>query len=141
MLIGNLAIAAIAMFFGTALYINVAEQPARLRLKDGPLLAEWQPAYKRGFIVQATLAIVGTVLALIAFLQEGGWFWLLGALLIAANWPYTLFVMMPTNKALMRMDPSVPDPDARPLIGQWGRLHAARTALGLCALVACLAAR
>jgi hypothetical protein len=49
MLAGHLALVIAAIFTGAALYVNVVEQPTRLRLGHNALLTEWKPSYKRGF--------------------------------------------------------------------------------------------
>ena len=129
MLAGQLALAAAALFTGAAIYVNVAEQPARLALDDRASLAEWKPAYKRGFAMQAPLAIIGFLLGLIAARSAMDWRCLAGALLLLANWPFTLIVMLPTNKLLMEIPPENAGPKSRELIRTWGRLHAVRSGL------------
>ena len=142
MLAGHLALLIAAVFAGAALYINVAEHPARLMLDDQALLAQWQPSYKRGFAMQASLAVLGFCLGIIAWRQTGEPVFVAGALLMIANWPWTLFAMMPTNNALMALRPDDPSPDARRMLVDWGRLHAVRSGLGTLAtlvfLWACL---
>ena len=133
MLTGQLALLVAAVFSGAALYINVAEQPARLGLDDRSLLTEWKPAYKHGLAMQAPLAIVGFLLGLAAWWQAGHAGWVLGALLMIANWPVTFFAIMPTNNRLMATDPAAAGPESRAMIERWGSLHAVRTALGFAA--------
>lgn len=138
MLAGHLALVVAALFTGAALYVSLAEQPSRLMLDDKALLTEWQPSYKRGFIMQAPLAATGFLLGFLAWWETGVAAFLVGALLIVANWPWTLLGIMPTNSALMAMDPAQPGPDMRPLILKWGSLHAVRSALGALATIAFL---
>src|SRR5918997_5267309 len=112
MITGQLALTTAALFAGAALYINVAEQPARLGLNDAALLQEWKPAYKRGTVMQAPLAILGFLLGMAAWWQTGHVGWALGALLMVANWPFTFFAVMPTNDRLMAIEPAAADAES-----------------------------
>src|SRR5882757_2398966 len=105
MLVGQFALTIAAVFTGAAIYVNVAEQPARLQLDNRSLLAEWKPAYKRGYVMQASLAIVGGLFGLLAYLNTVDWRWSFGATVLLSNWPYTIFMIMPINRRLMETPP------------------------------------
>jgi hypothetical protein len=138
MLAGELALATAALFTGAALYITGAEQPARLELDEQSMLRQWKPSYTRGFAMQASLALASALFGLLAFWLSRDWRWLAGALLIFANWPYTLIVILPVNKRLEATAADMANAETRGLVETWGRLHAVRSALGLAATLAYL---
>lgn len=138
MLAGYLALTVATLFTGAAFYVNVAEQPARLGLDDHALLAQWKPAYQRGFAMQAPLAFVGFLLGALAWWLTGRATFLVGGTLMLGNWPWTIFGIMPINRRLMATKLEDAGPHTRDLIVKWNVLHSVRTALGCAAVLSFL---
>jgi hypothetical protein len=141
MLLQGLAILATALFTGAALYVSLVEQPARLTLPIDVAIAEWRPSYKRASVMQASLAVLGTILGIAAGIATGGAIWIVAAFLLSAVVPFTLFVMWPINKRLEDPALDLAGTEARELLVRWGRLHAVRTVISLAALLLMLFAR
>jgi hypothetical protein len=122
-----------ALFAGAALYINVAEHPARMTLDTRHAARQWAPSYARATWMQAPLALLSLFAGAAAGLVGGGAAWLVAALLIGAVVPFTFGVILPTNHALLAPDRDLASPETRALLERWARLHAVRTALSLAA--------
>lgn len=130
----KLALLLATLFTGAAFYINFSEQPARLKLEAPQLLIEWIASYRRGFMMQASLAALSGISGGYTFYTLGDWRWLLGTCFILSNWPYTLIMMGPVNKKLMATPINQAGPETIKYIIKWGALHRIRTILGVCAM-------
>jgi uncharacterized membrane protein len=142
MIVETLATLCAGLFAGAAVYVTAVEHPARLSC--GPALAvrEFGPSYHRGAVMQASLALLGLLTAVLAWWRSGHGAFLYGGLLPGALVPFTLVVILPTNHRLLAPGLDPDSPEAATLLRRWGRLHAVRTAVGSVAfalLVACLA--
>jgi uncharacterized membrane protein len=124
---------AAGLFAGAAVYVSLVEHPARLSCGLSVAIAEFAPSYRRATAMQAALALIGTIAALVRWGAGGRPGWLLGAILLGSVIPFTLVVIRPTNQRLL--DASLPpdSPETAALLARWGRLHAVRTAVGLAA--------
>jgi hypothetical protein len=126
-----LATFASGLFAGASIYINLVEHPARMQCGIPLALEEFAPSYKRAAVMQVSLAAIGSLSALIVWLNVPDIMWLIGGGLLLAVIPFTLIVILPTNKKLL--DPAMKsEPElARKLLTLWGRLHAVRSILSL----------
>jgi Domain of unknown function (DUF1772) len=140
MLTAHLAFLIAAAFTGAAIYVAAVEQPARLMLDDRAALTQWKPSYARGKVMQAVLAALGGALSLWVWWEGRGVLWLIAGILLLAPWPFTIFVILPTNQALEATPVNAPNEQTRGLLVRWGQLHLVRAGLGLSSVLAMLAA-
>jgi uncharacterized membrane protein len=119
------------LFAGAALYINVAEHPARMSLETSAAARQWAPSYKRATWLQAPLALLSLSCGFAAWALGAGEAWLIAALLVGSVVPVTFAVIMPTNIRLLAPERDLGSDETRDLLIRWSRLHAVRTVLSL----------
>ena len=127
MLFDLIATICAGLFAGAAIYITLVEHPARLECGTVLAATQFGPSYRRAAIMQASLAALGFLAALAGWASGGGLPVLLGGVLLGLVIPFTLVVILPTNKRLL--DPTLDraSSEAAALLARWGRLHAARS--------------
>jgi hypothetical protein len=121
------AVVATGAFAGAAAYVSLVEHPARVSCGVQLALTAFGPSYKRGAVMQASLAMIGTAAGLgVAWRDSDGWY-ALAALLLGGLVPFTLIVIFPTNARLLDPSLAADEPSALLLLRRWGTLHAVRT--------------
>ena len=138
MLAGLIALSFAAAFCSAALYINIAEHPARMLLDDANALAQWGPSYDRAFNYQGGLAVLSGIAGLGQAWLSGNWYWAIGGVLMLSNWPYTLAVILPLNHRLKAVTADAAGPVSRAMLTHWNTLHGGRSALSAVAVLAYL---
>ena len=122
-------------FSGAALYVTLVEHPARMECGTQLAATQFGPSYRRAAIMQALLDVVGSLLAALVWVRGGSVAWLAGAALFVSIVPYTLLVILPTNKQLLDASLDRSSNRARALLVRWSYLHAVRTVVGLATFV------
>ena len=83
----GIAVLCAALFAGAALYITLAEHPARIGLETRLAALQWAPSYKRATWMQVPLALLSVLSGVGAWLLGAGRGWLVAAVLIGAVVP------------------------------------------------------
>jgi uncharacterized membrane protein len=125
------ALVCAGLFAGAAAYVTFVEHPARVSCGTAVALAEFRPSYRRGTVMQASLAALGLVAGVLAWTASRDVGILIAGLLLGSAIPFTPLVILPTNKRLLDPTLDASSAEARALLARWGRLHAVRTIAGL----------
>lgn len=126
-----IALLSCSLFSGAAIYINIAEHPARLKCGTELAATVFGPSYHRAAAMQASLALIATITGLAVATTTGLYLWYLGSALIFSVVPFTFIAIMPTNKKLLDPERDRASDDTLKLLRKWGRLHAVRSGLSI----------
>jgi hypothetical protein len=129
------AVLTCSVFAGAALYISLVEHAARMQCGIEIGAAQFPPSYRRATVMQATLAALGLLTSVAAWLAGATFWWPVGGVVLGAVIPFTLIVILPTNKRLLSKELDRRSAHTERLLVRWGRLHAVRTALSSLALI------
>lgn len=130
-----IAVLACAIFTGAAVYITFIEHPARMQCGVEIAATEFAPSYRRATVMQATCAAVALFASIAAWLAGATLWWLVGGIVLGAVIPFTLIVILPTNKLLLSPTLDRRSAEAERLLARWGVLHAVRSVLSGLALL------
>jgi hypothetical protein len=130
-----IAVLSCSLFAGASAYINLVEHPARMECGVEVAATEFSPSYRRATVMQATLAAVGLVSSIALWLAGATFWWLVAGVLLGSVIPFTLIVILPTNKRLLSPELDRRSAEAERLLARWGALHAVRSVLSGVALL------
>ena len=130
-----IAVLSCSLFTGAALYISFVEHPARMECGVETASTEFPPGYRRATVMQAPLAALGLLSSFIAWLAGATFWWAIAGVLLGSVIPYTLIVMLPTNRRLLNPALDRRSVHTGQLLARWGTLHAVRSVLSVVALL------
>jgi hypothetical protein len=124
-----------SLFAGAAVYITFIEHPARMQCGVEIAATEFAPSYRRATVMQATCAAFSLLSCIAAWLAGATLWWLVAGVLLGSVIPFTLIVILPTNKRLLSPALDRRSAEAERLLARWGRLHTVRSVLSGLALL------
>ena len=126
------------IFAGAAAYISFSEVPALHKSGPNELWRFFPYMYSNAAKMQASLAVISGTTGVIYSLRIAdsspiaGRVWLGAALCFVGIVPYTIFLMMPTNKRIIESNETLKDEaEKTALTTKWSKLHLVRTVASL----------
>ena len=129
------AVLTCGLFTGASVYITFVEHPARMQCGVELAATEFAPRYRRAAIMQATCAAVGLLASFAAWRGAASFWWVIAGVILGSVIPFTLIVILPTNKQFLSPTLDKRSIEAERLLTRWGRLHAVRSILSGIALL------
>jgi hypothetical protein len=126
---------ACSLFAGASVYIILVEHPARMQCGVEIAATEFAPSYRRAAIMQASLAALGLVSSIAAWVAGATFWWFVAGALLGSVIPFTLIVILPTNKQLLSPMLDKRSPQTERLLARWAPLHAVRSVLSGAAML------
>jgi hypothetical protein len=129
------AVLACSLFTGAAVYLSLVEHPARMECGVEIAATEFPPSYRRATVMQAILAAIGLVSSIATWLAGASVLWVVGRVFLGSVIPFTLIVILPTNKQLLNPALDKHSAQTGQLLARWAMLHAVRSVLSGLALL------
>jgi Domain of unknown function (DUF1772) len=129
------ALLACGLFTGAAWYISLVEHPARMECGMELAATQFLPSYRRARVMQASLAVVCLLSSVAAWLAGATFWWAVAGVLLGSVIPFTLIVILPTNKQLLSPTLDNRSAETAQLLARWGTLHGVRSVLSGMALL------
>jgi hypothetical protein len=129
------AVLACGIFTGAAVYVTFVEHPARMECGVEIAAAEFSTSYPRGSVMQAILVAVSLLFSIAAWRAGATFWWPIAGVLLGSVIPFTLIVILPTNKRLLSPTLDRRSAQTERLLARWAALHAVRSVLSALALL------
>ena len=130
-----IAVLSCSLFTGAAAYVSLVEHPARMQCGVEVAATEFAPSYRRATVMQVISAALGLLSSVAAWLAGATFCRPIGGILLGSVIPFTLIVILPTNKQLLSPTLDRRSPQTERLFARWAALHAVRSALSGLALL------
>jgi hypothetical protein len=129
------AVLSCSLFTGASVYVSLVEHPARIQCGVEIATTQFAPSYRRATIMQASSAALGLLCSIAAWLAGATFWWPVAGALLGSVIPFTLLVILPTNRLLLSPTLDKRSVEAERLLARWAALHAVRSVLSGVALL------
>src|SRR5262245_5656675 len=119
------------LFAGAAVYVGLVEHPARIECGPESGIKQFASGYRKAAAMQASLAMLSFLFSIWAWYLNHNRTILIAGFIVFLAIPFTLLVILPTNKRMVDPTLDKSSDEARGLLVKWERLHFVRMMLGL----------